>query len=330
MPPFLPVMGLNRSQDVSIGGQKLTFGKISYVDLCNLTIPLKPTTTVEEAKGVSGANIAKNTQYYYSVTALDAFGGETPAGELVGGKTNNTSSTENNIVVKWTAVPNATGYNVYRGTTEGKEKLLLKVETNKYNDNGEYAEGTATPPLTNNTYYNSSKKGTNPRRELQQHSAIGSYLIVGGPTQSNLDFVPTTGTTAAPGWELTFASEEIKVAEGKAIRQRSTGLLYGKSGALAEGSLKAASGKERYLAVYLALPAKWGTGEPVVKVLAGKEVAKGALTGAEAEAKLLEIEGEALAKGVQLLYLCKVVEGGTPTNVSSELYPTPVVGIVVP
>jgi hypothetical protein len=77
------------------------------------TMPATSPTT-----STSGGTLAKNTTYYYVVTALNAYGQS--AGTEVHITTGNSTST-NTVTLNWTAVTGATGYNVYRGTSAGGE-----------------------------------------------------------------------------------------------------------------------------------------------------------------------------------------------------------------
>lgn len=243
MPPFLPVMGLHRSQSqsVRVGGQTLKNNVITYVDLGGLSSPGTVTASTAEAEGT----LAQNTNYNYVVTATDAFGGETPPSPEVTQKTGNTGAVNENKLT-WAAVPGATGYNVYRAKNEsGKEVLIASTTEAKYTDLGAAAK-TATPPATNNTYVQ-GKNAYTPARELQQHGAIGAYAIVGSITASNLDWVPVNEAAA---FELTLESEKVKVKEAKELRQRSTGTYRASGPATASiSSIKSTSTNEKYVLV---------------------------------------------------------------------------------
>jgi len=58
--------------------------------------------------------------YYYKVTALDGVGGETTASNEVAVPI----TLGQNAMLTWNVVPNAWGYNVYRGTAPGGESLI--------------------------------------------------------------------------------------------------------------------------------------------------------------------------------------------------------------
>lgn len=111
-----------------------------------------PTTQLAAPVGVAvvdggaGGALAAAT-YFYEVTALDGAGGETgPSSEV---NIVNPGNHLNNL--SWTAVTNATGYNVYRSTSSTTEVFLTKVTTNSFSDNGSITPGIATPPSINTT-----------------------------------------------------------------------------------------------------------------------------------------------------------------------------------
>ena len=87
-----------------------------------LNIPLGPPKNLT-AVSFAGGTLPPGT-YYYVVTALDGAGGETPiSNEIV----ITTVSIPEQVQLTWNVVPNAFGYNVYRGTTPGGETLLSGV-----------------------------------------------------------------------------------------------------------------------------------------------------------------------------------------------------------
>lgn len=310
MTPFLPVMGTerSRSREVRVGGQVLQFGKITYVDLGSLAAPEGLSGTTGETEGT----LEKNINYNYVVTATDAFGGETISSTEVTVKTNNTGTTNENKLT-WTAVTGATGYNVYRAKNEtGKEILLASVTTAKYTDLGA-AAGTATPPTSNNTYVNTGKGAYSARNELKNHLAIGAVLVLGGPTASNLDWVPVNEAAA---WELALESEKVKVKEAKELRQRSTATYRatGTSTTSLSGIISEAN-KEKYVAVV------YNTVANTIEAVTGANETEGAASVSTVLAKLTANQ--------QLLYLLNT-KGTTKTvtNVTSTLSNAPVIARV--
>lgn len=96
--------------------------------------------------------------YYYVVTAVDGVGGETPASNEVF-----LSIPSNELItLTWNVVPNAFGYNLYRGPAPGGENSLLTrglpilqvpagTTTVTVNDDGSAVPFTATPPVVDTT-----------------------------------------------------------------------------------------------------------------------------------------------------------------------------------
>ncbi len=81
-------------------------------------LPAAPGITTWIASATGGV-LAAGT-YYYVVTALGSVSGETiSSSEIAVTTTGSTSS----IAISWSAVPGASGYRVYRGTTAGGESL---------------------------------------------------------------------------------------------------------------------------------------------------------------------------------------------------------------
>lgn len=95
--------------------------------------------------GVVAVGTAGTTTRYYRVSAIVG-GTEQPAGpEFTHTVGNATLSGTNYNTVTWGAVPNASGYNVYRGTTSGGElKIASNVAGTTYNDQSPSA-GTGAP-----------------------------------------------------------------------------------------------------------------------------------------------------------------------------------------
>lgn len=146
-----------------------------------LTAPTGLTAT----DGGTGGTLAAGT-YFYEVTALDGAGGETTASS----EASVTVAVNHKINLAWTAVTNATGYNVYRSTTTGTETLLsgtgLPATTNSFVDTG------ATTPAA--TVYNlqASPNGAN-----QRHSTV--------PLTNYFTFMITTTAIIPSGSALTVA-----------------------------------------------------------------------------------------------------------------------------
>jgi hypothetical protein len=81
---------------------------------------LGPPKNLAGSAGGTGGTLTTGT-YYYKVTAIDGAGGETNASAEV-----SVAVTSPQVVtLTWNVVPNAFGYNVYRGTSPGGETLLV-------------------------------------------------------------------------------------------------------------------------------------------------------------------------------------------------------------
>jgi hypothetical protein len=221
MPPFLPIRAYNRSQNVRIGNQKVTNNTTTYVDLGQLPVVLGPRVVTATS---GGTGLAESTEYFYAVTACDAYGGETPISAIVH-VTTGADLTSSNIV-SWIPVTeksgnytvSATSYNVYRGTAENALKRIASgVTTHYFTDTGVNSitnttfPAAASPSTTNNTYY-AAETNQGVRKDLSAHSAIGSYYTVGGLSNSNYDTVVNSGvTTSVANLVVTVAAGELKV-----------------------------------------------------------------------------------------------------------------------
>lgn len=120
---------------------------VSFTAFTTLTTPLVPVLT----KNGSGTG---TKTYSYIITACSAAGGETvgsPAAQLA--SMPSPLNTATFIGITWTAVPNATQYNIYRGSP-GNETFLTAVTEAAFNDQGQ-ADATASllilPPTVNST-----------------------------------------------------------------------------------------------------------------------------------------------------------------------------------
>lgn len=350
MPPFLPITADNRSQNIRVGGKKVTPGKVTYVDFGNLLVPgsMGLTAVGEELKlnkelkltvtktGAGSTTLVKSKWFGYAVTALDAYGGETPPSAI------NVKETEagtegagarNEIKVEWLAVPFATAYKVYRagvGKTglaseavalETTPEFIAEVTAVKsatepfvyeYNDAGQVETPKGKPPATNNTFYNTNKTAQKPFRDLQNHLAIGAILTVGPLTDNPGEWVPVSVKT----WELKLESEKIKLEKGE-IENRATGVV--REVAEAKPTItKAAAGEEYvYLVVYNTLNGK-------VEALQGKKVAAGKASLTEATIT------EKLTAYMQPLFGLKQTGTETIPSVINEVLPIagePIVGL---
>jgi hypothetical protein len=138
----------------------------------NLTVPVG----LVAADGGAGGTLGAGT-YFYVVTAIDGVGGETPASV----EANVAIAANHKVSLTWTAVTNATGYNVYRGTSTGNDFLMfaagLPVTTNSFTDDGSATVGVLYNLLAS------------------PNGAFTTYRIVGGHVGQETDFT-TTGPNA--------------------------------------------------------------------------------------------------------------------------------------
>lgn len=245
MPPFLPVRATNRSQAVRIGNQLLSRDTTTYVDLGQLSVPLGLRAA---ATATTGGTLAKSQKYFYFITAIDAYGGETTVSAEIEKETGAGTAT-NTITLSWLPQINVSGgftapapaYNVYRGTTSGTEVLVASgVTGTTYVDTGANSLGNtnytlgASAPTTNNTFY-PGESNQSVKKDLQAHSAIGAYLVVGGLSAWGTESVIMTGATT------TVTNLEVTVAAGE-LRNRNTGLIAAIAGGVV--TFAAASGTE--------------------------------------------------------------------------------------
>jgi hypothetical protein len=99
------------------------------------------------AAAAAGGNLTAAT-YFYKVTAL--FGKQETQGSAEFSGT--TATTNLTLNLTWTAVPYATAYRVYRGTTTGNEnKLIATVAGASYADAGPPTNGVSATPPTSGT-----------------------------------------------------------------------------------------------------------------------------------------------------------------------------------
>lgn len=139
----------------------------------------------------TGGSIGAGT-YNYVITALTAAGESTISNEKI---TTALSGSTNSVTLNWTAVPNATGYKIYRSTTPGtytSPALITTIgsgSTVTYTDTAA-ATSTGAPPtnnlaLTPNTFLFNS---TNPYSDrilfngdyLEWATSSANGLVVGG------------------------------------------------------------------------------------------------------------------------------------------------------
>ncbi len=356
MPSFLEITGLSRSQRVRIGGltippDVISFPNLGLVDPPGTAINALVKTTAEET-GASGG-LKKGKYYAYVITSVDGFGNESTPSPVIGikaggGAEESGKGNYNFNKIEWTPVPHATKYRIYRSpaagaglatTAEAENFTLIGEITGKevstgvfapvtqtsstlygstYTDEGA-ANKTAEPPILNKTVFNPLGGAYSTRKEVKNHSTEGAILIYGGPTSSNLDWVPVLeGHTGAKekgketgAWGLTLEAEIAKWEKSVQQVQRSTGRVVGieaKAGELT--GIKVASGKERLAFIV------YNTATHQVQGILGAEEAEGSTVG------LTELKKK-LGSHEQVLYLLRVKYSVGPKvveNVTELLY----------
>lgn len=267
--PYLPIRSFNRSQNLRIGGYKISSDSTSYIDLGKLPIPVGVQTPVETTTG--GTGLSSGQAYYYQITAVDGFGGETPASVEVTATTS--ADTTSYLTLRWLPIIDqdgnyvepVNGYNIYRGTATGAETFLVNVSGGTI-----YADGLAvqtagwgttvstvnpavnqlgvanTVPNTVNNTVLLNETNRNFRKELSSSSAIGAYYVVGGISNSNYDLVFNSLPT------LSLSTLTLTPSGGE-LKQRSTGLYQTCLTTTNVLATKPASGSERF-DVIAALP----------------------------------------------------------------------------
>lgn len=124
------------------------FGDVlQYATAC--TLEHEPTTTNATAQNAAtssvtgGTGLSANTTYYYRVTAIVGGREYSPSNER--SVTTGAGSTNSNVI-SWTAVNNATGYRIYRGTAADTEHVYYAVgAVTSYTDTGAAATSGVVP-----------------------------------------------------------------------------------------------------------------------------------------------------------------------------------------
>ncbi len=104
-------------------------------------------TIIASTTGGSGGVLVSGTVYYYEMTAINALGETLPSAEV---SIRATGANPSNVIL-FAAIPGATAYNLYRGTSPGGENKGdgWILGSSLFVDTG--FTSPATPPVTNNT-----------------------------------------------------------------------------------------------------------------------------------------------------------------------------------
>jgi hypothetical protein len=194
--------GINASGNVGLGvtspPEKLTAATGSNLAIY-MSTPGQPNGNPTIA---TGGTLSGN--YWYKIVAVDGQGNTTAAGQESAQVT--VSGSNNAVSLNWTAVPGASSYRVYRGTSSGGENLYYAVYTNSLLDIG--AAGTSgTPPSTTAAYFvkldsvsGSVLAGNVILGGAQTKQASGGPELVSFQSQDNSRVVHASwGAVGAPG-----------------------------------------------------------------------------------------------------------------------------------
>jgi hypothetical protein len=198
------VGGITAGQNIEAGGNLGIAGGSTLTGSTALTggqnqlaTPTAPTVT---PTGTTGS-----TSYSYTITAINAYGGETiasPVGSTASG--NATLTTTNYNALSWSSVTGATGYKIYRtvasGTSPTTTGLIGSSTTTTFNDTGQAGAGNSSPTV--NTTAQLTVEGAamfqnaaNSTTALQVNNATGTTLLNVNTSGSSIN----TNALSAPG-----------------------------------------------------------------------------------------------------------------------------------
>ncbi|HQU41152.1 MAG TPA: hypothetical protein PK867_00010 [Pirellulales bacterium] len=154
--------------------------------MSDILVPPQQTAPVAAA---SGGTLATGT-YYYVVTALFGTSETTVSNEELVKVTGPTGE----VTVNWNAVPGATGYNIYRGTVVGGEKVLV---------------GTASAGSTNLVDAGSGSAALPPRTiGIIDRGRSGFF----GPSPNGVTVAPANGGSLAPNTTYFYVVTAVSAA----------------------------------------------------------------------------------------------------------------------
>ncbi|HLK15384.1 MAG TPA: DUF6531 domain-containing protein, partial [Fimbriimonadaceae bacterium] len=132
------------SQVTDTTGRVTTFNYNASLQMTSVTAPCSY-ANLSGTTSTSGGTLATGT-YYYEVSAIVGGTESTVASEISEAVTGPTGS----VALAWHAVPGATSYRVYRGTSSGGENTYYTTTNTSYTDTG--STGTSgTPPALSGT-----------------------------------------------------------------------------------------------------------------------------------------------------------------------------------
>ena len=195
------------------------------------TPPVANTTGIAApvASGVTDAGASgalAGATYYYEVTATTVVGETNPSNEV-----NTAISSQHQARIAWAAVTGATGYNVYRGTSTGAEKVLVGVLTDgtetAFHDTGPVNTAVAPPTTNTATIAAPTQSATTPSASGGSlasgtyYYVVTAYTKAGETTKSNEQSAAVTGPTGqvTVAWTADSGADGYKIYRGTATTQ---------------------------------------------------------------------------------------------------------------
>lgn len=149
--------------------------------------PIPAPVQTSPSTASTGGSIATGT-YYYKITA------KTAAGETTGSNEESVTTTgsASTVTLNWSSVPNATGYNIYRGSAAGSEDTLIATvssgSTVTYTETGSETTSSVSPPTVNTA-------ATPTTAQLNGVSPLSGFILYNGDYQE-------WSTANANGWTV--------------------------------------------------------------------------------------------------------------------------------
>lgn len=182
------------------GVDNLSYLAIPSSGTPSIITPFTALATPSAPTAVMAGATSTGFTYYYRISANSSVG-ETAA-SVAGSDTSNKPRdqwvpTTDFMTITWSAVPNATSYNLYMGAVSGQELLIASgIGGLTFTDDGTYQVDVSRPaPLSDSTAGMKAKRGTviNGRVFLTGDADNPRYVWFGGADASILDFSPFNG-----------------------------------------------------------------------------------------------------------------------------------------
>lgn len=166
----------------------------------------------------AGGTLAAAT-YHYGVSAIDGTGGET----LLTADVSQVTPLNNKNTLTWNVVPNAVGYNIYRGTTSGGKTLLLGADipvsqpalgslTQSFVDTGADPSSSVYTVSSGSCQSITDNHLPGPARRFTYKATFLLPSTVG--LQAGMTFIYTPGTNAGFGtvtWTITSVVDSVSI-----------------------------------------------------------------------------------------------------------------------